>query len=526
MTRWRVQIVDDDRIARGMLIADLEGESYECSEATSAAEMFAQIEQSPPDLILLSMRLPDIDGVDACYRLKRDPETEHIPIIATTSLDRVDHVVRIFDAGAVDYLAKPYRGPVVRARVRLALQHAHAIDELAAARRHADETTRAKTEFLANMSHEIRTSLNSILGFSRLLLGEELVDDVRRKIAYIHEGGETLLDLINDILDLSKVEAGKYSLNPVEFDLEPLVESVVSFSRVLATEKGLAVKQSVDPSVPRRLVGDRDHLRQILANLLSNAIKFTAEGSVSLHVAADPLEPRNVRFEVVDTGIGIPLDQQATIFDPFARVERSGRNVKGTGLGLAICRQLAVLLGGQIGVESEPGGHSCFWVSVPLAPATHSTREANAIPDAATSVAGPPLRADGGMPRCLVVEDDEHCGVLVEAVLRDYCNVDVLTCGGEAVSAIERGEYDVVLLDLDLPDIDGLELARLIRQRELISGGHTPIITVTAAAMEADRQRCLEAGADDHVTKPFNIKVLVQSVCNQLEGADRAMSDC
>jgi len=167
-----------------------------------------------------------------------------------------------------------------------------------------------------------------------------------------------------------------------------------------------------------------------------------------------------------------------------------------------------------------------FWISVPLAPGLDAVRSANANSAPVDSVAGPPLRSDGGQPRCLVVEDDEHCGVLVEAVLRDYCHVDVLTCGGEAVSAIERGEYDVVLLDLDLPDIDGLELARLIRQRELISGGHTPIITVTAAAMEADRQRCLDAGADDHVTKPFNIKVLVQSVCKQLEGADRAMSDC
>ncbi len=374
--------------------------------------------------------------------------------------------------------------------------------------------SRAKSEFLANMSHEIRTPLNGIVGMLALLGGTPLDVQQRRYAAVADASAASLLTLINDILDFSKIEAGKLELDAVPFDLADVAEQAVAVLWARAGGKGLAVACEVDPALARRRVGPADRVRQVLVNLLGNAVKFTDVGSVTLAVTADADDA--IRFAVTDTGIGIPADRLDRLFQSFSQVDASTtRKYGGTGLGLAISRQLAGLMGGTVGVRSEVGRGSTFWFTARL-----PTTDAAAAPVPVASVTPAPTAGR----RVLVAEDNEVNQMVVGEMLRrlGYAH-DLVADGRAAADAAAGGGYDLVLMDCQMPELDGFEAAAAIRAAEAAAGRpRLPVIALTANAIKGDRERCLAAGMDDYLSKPIDTAALAAKLAAWLSPARRA----
>jgi signal transduction histidine kinase/CheY-like chemotaxis protein len=364
----------------------------------------------------------------------------------------------------------------------------------------AEEASRLKGEFLANMSHEIRTPMNAILGLSQLSLFEENPGVHRENSRTIHDAAGALLTVINDILDLSAVEAGKLSLDERPFALRDCVESVGSLLRWRATEKGLQLDCSVAPDIPEFLLGDAGRIRQILMNLAGNAVKFTERGNVSIRVDSSGFADNKLklRFTVSDTGIGIPAAELERIFDPFTQIDGSARRRQGgTGLGLTICSRLAQHMHGKIAVESELGKGSRFVFEVALALAeSELSEQANTQPHARSLKVL--LAEDNLINRRIATQMLERLGHQVVSV----------TNGLEALAHSAVQPFDVVLMDVQMPELDGLAATRALRERERYTGQRVPVIALTAHAMAGDQENCLAAGMDDYVSKPVEMEAL------------------
>ena len=390
--------------------------------------------------------------------------------------------------------------------------------ELEARNEKLEELSRAKSEFLAQMSHEIRTPMNGVLGMTELLLGTELREDQRGFARTIYSSAESLLAIINDILDVSKIEAGKLDVERVEFNIEVLVDETMALLAASARDKGLDFLCRMSLADNARVMGDPLRLRQILVNLLANAVKFTDEGQVVLHCSRRGVAGNSVvyHFEVHDTGVGISPDKHQQIFEAFSQEDGSTtRRFGGTGLGLAICKQLVALMGGKIGVDSKPGEGSTFWFTIQLELAECDADEAiaeNRRPLRPATDAGRE-RLDG---RVLLVEDTPVNQTVAAAMLRKLgCYVDVVTDGAAAVERAGEPGIDLILMDCQMPGMDGFEATRLIRANEP-AGEHTPIIALTANALAGDRERCLAAGMDDYLAKPFTLKELATTLSRWL----------
>jgi PAS domain S-box-containing protein len=370
-------------------------------------------------------------------------------------------------------------------------------DALRRARAAADQANKAKSAFLANMSHEIRTPLNGVLGLARLAL-DESIDAPRRRqyLEGIVESANALTELITDVLDLSKIEAGKLSIQRVEFGLHDLLHSVHRGFRELAGAKRLEIPLTIASDVPARVTGDRVRVRQIVSNYLSNAIKFTPRGRV--HLLVGMTARGHVRIAVEDTGIGIEAQTLARLFRPFAQADESTtRRFGGSGLGLSICRALADEMSGQVGAESEPGRGSVFWAELPLPAARPPHAGASAAADVEeTALAG---------MRVMLIEDNDVNMLIATAMLNQWSvEVTPATSGSEALELIdhERGRFDLVLLDLHMPGMSGYDVAKAMRTQ--YTAETLPIVALTAAAFEEDREHCKEVGMNDFMTKPFN----------------------
>jgi signal transduction histidine kinase/HPt (histidine-containing phosphotransfer) domain-containing protein len=537
MEKIRVLLIEDNP-GDARLVKEMLDESrdlrfgLECFSSLSSG--LTRIKESRPDVVLLDLSLPDCRGRETLATARA--EAPEMPLVILTGLDDERLGLKLVKEGAQDYLVKgEFDSRLLSRSLYYSIERKRA-EKLAAARDAALEASRLKSLFLANMSHEIRTPMNAVIGMTRLLLDTQLSSKQRELTDTIWSSAKALLEIINDILDFSKIASGKLIFQEIDVDVAEVTASAMALFAEQVQTKKLAVASHIDADVPRLMRGDPGRLRQVLVNLIGNAIKFTDSGEVIVTVDRETETDERValRFVVTDTGSGIPDEALHRLFQPFSQADSSTtRKYGGTGLGLAISAQLVEGMGGRIGVDSSPGKGSRFWFTVnlrkqqlraPSAPSekTQSTKDAEIQNVSKLSMypfaEGKPLH-ESQLQSLLAQPADQNTSILV--VEDNPANqkvalwmletlgyrADLVHNGLEAVEAVSRTSYGAVLMDCQMPEMDGYEATRRIRAAE---GGscHVTIIGMTANALQGDRKICLAAGMDDYIGKPVIIEDL------------------
>lgn len=524
----KILIVDDDQIKVMAIEAVLQGLNQTIISVASGAEALRHLLTEDVAVILLDVNMPEMDGFETAELIRQRRQSEHTPIIFLTAHADDAFEDRGYALGAVDYLLMPATPNMLRAKVGVFVDLFHKSEQVKrqaeqriqlaqeqAARIEAERASVAKSQFLTNISHELRTPMTAIIGMTDLSLVEPLSPKVREYLDAVHTNAHLLLELLNEILDLSKLESGTLTLDSAPLQLRKIVGELKHTFSHRADQKGLEFEVITAPEVPEHLVGDSLRLRQVIFNLLANALKFTEQGQVKLELSVDSACDREawVKFSVSDTGIGIsPIDQER-IFAPFTQVDASTKRRRdGAGLGLAISADLIRAMGGSRTVRSELGKGSVFSFVVPMlidrgkldkAPSTNRPAE--------RGVADVLVPAPAAMSlTVLLAEDTPTNQVLVRHALgKRGHQVIVAGDGRTAVELAQNRRFDVILMDLQMPDMDGFEATAAIRR---LPGRQPPIIALTAHTMIGDRDRCLAAGMQDYLSKPIDLRNLIFAV--------------
>lgn len=536
-------LVVDDQPANLQILAEILQNQYDVRIAINGEKALQIAQQNnKPDLILLDVKMPGLDGYQVLAELRRDEKTCHIPVIFVTAQHDVDNETRALAAGAVDFISKPINPQVVCARVNthltlrqreIAFQQLNAelenrikertrqVETLNTALQEratqAETANAAKSLFLGNMSHELRTPLMAVIGFTDLLQRQIDEPAVLHKLSRIRKAAGNLSSTINQILDFTQIESGNTAQVTIDFNLAAMLHKINDTIEELAVAKTLAYAYDVDSAIPANLNGDRVKLEQVLLNLASNAVKFTRHGAVSLRASLIEAtgEEVKIRFEIQDTGIGIDQSLLEHIFVPFEQVDNTlTRQYGGLGLGLSINRKLIEMMGGEMGVESESGKGSTFWILITLKRSQTQPAVASRIPPLQS------LQTNKARPRILLVDDDFINQELLKFLLNEAgLQCDSANDGEEAVGMVKNTDYDLVLMDIQMPIMDGLAATRAIRllpERRL-----TPVIGVSANAFAEDKDRCFEAGMNAFLAKPVAPEVLYSELAKWLIKNDR-----
>jgi two-component system, sensor histidine kinase len=557
-----ILLVDDKPENLLALESILDNPDLNLIKATSGKEALSYILDYEFALILLDVQMPEMDGFETAELTRGFEKSKHIPIIFVSAINKEQKCVfKGYEAGAVDYLFKPIEPEILKSKVEifinlylqnktikkqsfeleqkitelnaafLELQQqkdliknqadelVKKVKELKKAKQTAEEATQAKSEFLANMSHEIRTPMNGVLGTLNLLLDANLNSEQLEYAKMMQLSANSLLTIINDILDISKIEAGKLILEQVSFDLHQIIKNMMIMFTARASEKGLKMNCQIADDIVPTLIGDPGRLGQVLNNLLSNAVKFTAEGQIMLQVNLDEnwKNEVSIRFQVEDTGIGIPHGKITYLFDIFTQADSTTtREFGGTGLGLSISKQLVEMMGGQIGVDSVIGDGSKFWFTTRFKKQVVAA-ETMSLPKVKNHNSSVSITKEKLIHqklcsenykrnfRLLLVEDNiVNQKVALKMLEKIGYQTEIADNGQIAIDVLETTHYDLVLMDVQMPEMDGYKATSIIRDKNSAVLNHDiPIIAMTAHTMKGDREKCLDAGMDDYIAKPI-----------------------
>lgn len=517
MASERILVVEDDPLGRLDIQAALERAGYEVvGLASRGDEAIAMADSLEPDLVIMDIRLEgEMDGVEAAGEISRRFD---IPIIYLTVYadDETLHWAKV--SGPYGFLLKPVDHKELKSAIEVGLYKHQMERELRKAQREAEAANRAKTSFLATISHELRTPMSGVLGMTELLLLSDLENPYRENVQLIKDSAMSLLSVLNQIIDYSKLEVSSTKLREIDFRLEDLLTGILSQHNKIAETKGIKLEYTVADSVPDWLRGDSGKIRQLLSNIINNAVKFTRQGQVMVDISPSSEngtgeEGRfSVQILVTDTGIGIPQDKLESMFESFTQAEHHlSHGSGGLGLGLAIVNRLLQAMGGSIRCSSIEGSGSTFSIVIPLGRSDYELQ----TPLAATIAEEKPLQN----ARVLVAEDDlVNQRYIMRLLEKMGCEVSLAQDGDEAVNILKEQRFDAVLMDVEMPIMNGLEATRAIREEA--SGclqPDIPIIALTAHAMWGDEQRCMHAGMDDYLAKPVDIDTVASIIQSTLD---------